>query len=54
MNLTRNVPGVYIFGFTPPFALMAFAPDHTKEEVSATPNSFDGVGRSARRRPSLV
>ena len=46
--------GVYIFGLTPPFALTAFAPDHTKEVVSATPNSFEGVGRSASRRPSLV
>ena len=46
--------GVYILGLTPLFAFIPCAPFHTKEVVNAIPNSLDGVGRSANRRPSLV
>ena len=46
--------GVYIFGLIPPLALIPSGPFHTSDEVSAAPSSFEGVGKSARRRPSDV
>ena len=46
--------GVYSSGFTPPFAATPSGPDQTNFEVSASPSSREGEGRSESLRPSPV